>query len=258
MRPVENVLTDIRYNNFKHWWQRKLVWFWDDNLTANRSYVRELLNGLLPLKKWWLTQASMDIARDESLLELMKTSGCIGIFFGMESFGAESLQDAHKSQNKAEQSTETVQALLQRGICVMAGFIAGFDGDSPATIKAMAARLYEAGVDVPFLSILTPFRGSDSYDKMVAENRILTERGWEFYNGYNVTFQPRQMSPEELLSAHRELWREAFSLKYSFLRVIRSLKYLRPGAFLMCLFMNAFYCLKRLRGNEPVSFEVGG
>jgi radical SAM superfamily enzyme YgiQ (UPF0313 family) len=255
MRPVENVLTDIRYNNFKHWWQRKLVWFWDDNLTANRSYARELLNGLLPLKKWWLTQASMDIARDESLLELMKASGCIGIFFGMESFGAESLQDAHKSQNKAEQYAETVQALHQRGICVMAGFIAGFDGDSPATIKAMAERLYEAGVDVPFLSILTPFRGSDAYDKMAAENRILTKRGWEFYNGYNVTFQPRQMSPEELLSAHRQLWREAFSLKYSFLRVFRSLKYLRPGAFLMCLFMNAFYCLKRLRGNEPVSFE---
>jgi len=258
MRPVEKVLADIRYNDFKHWWQRKLVWFWDDNLTANWSYVRELLNGMLPLKKWWLTQASMDIARDESLLELMKASGCIGIFFGMESFGVESLQDAHKSQNKAEQYAETIQALHQRGICVMAGFIAGFDGDSPATIKAMARRLYEAGVDVPFLSILTPFRGSDAYDKMVAENRILTKRGWEFYNGYNVTFQPRQMSPAELLAAYRQLWREAFSLKYSFLRVIRSLKYLRPGAFLMCLFMNAFYCLKRLRGNEPVSFEAGG
>lgn len=258
MRPVEKVLADIRYNDFKHWWQRKLVWFWDDNLTANRHYARELLNGMLPLKKWWLTQASMDIARDESLLELMKASGCIGVFFGMESFGAESLQDAHKSQNKAEQYAETIQALHQRGICVMAGFIAGFDGDSPATIKAMAQRLYEAGVDVPFLSILTPFRGSDAYDKLVAENRILTERGWEFYNGYNVTFIPNQMSAEELLLAHRQLWREAFSLKYSFLRILRSLKYLRLGAFLMCLFMNVFYCLKRLRGNEPVSFEAGG
>ena len=64
---------------------------------------------------------------------------------------------------------------------------------------------------------------------MVAEDRILTDRGWEFYNGYNVTFSPRQMSPEELLSAHRQLWREAFSLKYSFLRVLRSLKYLRQA-----------------------------
>jgi radical SAM superfamily enzyme YgiQ (UPF0313 family) len=257
MRPVEKVLADIRYNNFRHWWQRKLVWFWDDNLTANRAYIRELLRGMVPLKKWWLTQASMDIARDEGLLELMKASGCIGVFFGIESFGVESLKDAHKSQNKAGQYTETIRALHRRGICVMAGFIAGFDGDSPDTIKAMARRLYEAGVDVPFLSILTPFRGSDSYQKMAADGRLLTERGWEFYNGYNVTFRPKNMSPEELLSAHRQLWREAFSLKYSFLRVVRSLGYLRPGAFLMCMFMNAYYCLKRLRGNEPVCFEEG-
>ncbi len=257
MRPVESVLADIRYNHFKHWWQRKLVWFWDDNLTANRAYIRELLTGMVPLKKWWLTQASMDIARDGDLLELMKASGCIGVFFGIESFAAESLQDAHKPQNKAAQYAESIHALHRRGISVMAGFIAGFDGDSPDTIKAMAQRLYEAGVDVPFLSILTPFRGSDAYQKMEVEGRLLPKRGWEFYNGYNVTFRPRQMSPDELLSAHRQLWREAFSLKYSILRVVRSLGYLRLGAFLMCLFMNAYYCFKRLRRNEPVCFEEG-
>jgi radical SAM superfamily enzyme YgiQ (UPF0313 family) len=254
-RPVQNVLADIRYDNFKHWWQRKIVWFWDDNLTANRRYIRELLKAMVPLKKWWLTQASMDIARDEDLLELMKESGCIGIFFGIESFGKESLQDANKTQNKAEQYAEIIRTLHKRGICVMAGFISGFDGDSPETIQAMAHRLFEAGVDVPFLSILTPFKGSEAYDKMVADGRILTERGWEFYNGYNVTFQPKQMSPDQLLEAHRQLWREAFSFRYSFLRVLRSMRYLRPGAFLMCLFMNAFYCLKRLRGNEPINFE---
>src|SRR3954471_21192416 len=63
------------------------------------------------------------------------------------------------------------------------------------------------------------------------------------------------MSPEQLLEAHRALWREAFSLKYSVLRVVRSLGRLRLGAFLMCLVMNGFYCLKRLRGNEPIAFH---
>ena len=63
------------------------------------------------------------------------------------------------------------------------------------------------------------------------------------------------MSPEQLLDAHRALWREAFSLKYSLLRVLRSLGRLRFGAFLMCLVMNAFYCLKRLRGNYPIAFD---
>ena len=63
------------------------------------------------------------------------------------------------------------------------------------------------------------------------------------------------MSPEQLLEAHRALWRQAFSLKYSVLRVVRSLGRLRFGAFLMCLVMNGFYCLKRLRGNEPIVFD---
>ena len=255
MRPVESVIGDIEYDNFKHWWQRKIVWFWDDNLTANRRYARELFSAMIPHKKWWLTQASMDIAKDKGLLGLMKDSGCIGVFFGIESFGVESLLNANKTQNRSECYSETIRELHERNICVMAGFISGFDGDSPTTIKAMARQLYEAGVDVPFLSILTPFRGTPAYSSFAEDNRMLLDRGWEFYNGYNVTFIPKQMLPEELLQAHRELWRESFSIKYCFLRVARSLKYLKLGAFLMCLFMNVFYCIKRLRRNEPICFD---
>ena len=137
----------------------------------------------------------------------------------------------------------------------MAGFIAGFDGDTPESIQAMARQLYETGVDVPFLSVLTPYRGTPAFNRLAEAGRILERRGWEFYNGYNVSFQPRDMSPDQLLQAHRALWREAFSLKYSLLRVIRSLRRLRLGAFLMCAAMNGFYCLKRLRRNEPIAFD---
>lgn len=255
-RPVEHVIRDISYNRFRHWWQRKIVWFWDDNLTIRRSYARELLEAMIPLRKWWLTQASMDISRDEDLLDLMNRSGCIGVFFGIESFGKESLQDAHKSQNKAENYKRQIEALHEKGICVMAGFISGFDGDSPESIREMARRLYEVGVDVPFLSVLTPFRGTVAYDRYVEEGRMLEDKGWEYYNGYNVAFRPRGMSPQDLLDAHRALWKEAFSIRYSVKRVVRAFFKLRFGAFLMCLFMNAFYCLKAVRGNAPRSFEV--
>jgi radical SAM superfamily enzyme YgiQ (UPF0313 family) len=253
-RPVAEVIEDIKYDKFRHWWQRKVVWFWDDNLTIKRPYIRTLLSAMIPVRKWWLTQASMDIAEDASLLDLMKRSGCIGIFFGIESFGIESLKDAHKPQNKIHKYQAGIRALHDRGICVMAGFIAGFDGDTPESVVAMAKQLYDTGVDVPFLSILTPYRGTPAYTKMASEGRILTGRGWEFYNGYNVSFNPKKMSADQLLQAHRELWREAFSLKYSFLRIVRSFFRLRFGAFLMCAMMNGFYCLKRMRGNEPMSF----
>ena len=152
-RPVVDVIEDIQYDRFRYWWQRKVVWFWDDNLTADRFYVRDLLAAMIPLRKWWLTQASMDIGADQTLLDLMKKSGCIGIFFGIESFGAESLKDARKPQNRVSAYKKRIRALHDRGICVMAGFIAGFDGDTPESIAAMAKQLYDIGVDVPFLSV---------------------------------------------------------------------------------------------------------
>ena len=64
VRPVEEVMHDVDYEDFPHWWQRKVVWFWDDNLTAKRKWVRQLLTQMIPRRRWWLTQASMDIADD--------------------------------------------------------------------------------------------------------------------------------------------------------------------------------------------------
>jgi radical SAM superfamily enzyme YgiQ (UPF0313 family) len=255
VRPVADVIRDIQYDKFPFWWQRKIVWFWDDNLTANRKYIKELLRAMIPLKKWWLTQASMDIVKDPELLDLMQASGCIGVFFGIETFGKESLRDAHKTQNKAEHYKACIEALHQRGICVMAGFIAGFDGDTPQSIVEMADHLYEIGVDVPFISVLTPYNGTPLYDKLKDENRIIVDRGSEFYNGYNVAFAPKNMTADGLLRAHRSLWQRAFSFTHSLKRILRSLFRLRLGAATMSLFMNAFYCQKNLRGNLPLDMS---
>ena len=252
LRPVEDIVRDIQYNNFRFWWQRKIVWFWDDNLTINRPYIKELLSAMIPLKKWWLTQASLDIAKDEELLDLMQASGCIGIFFGIESFSPESLKDANKRQNRIAQYRQAVRALHRRGICVMAGFIAGFDHDTPESIVEMADNLLEAGVDVPFLSILTPFRGTPLYSSLAAENRIDESRGWEYYNGYNVAFHPRNMGREQLLQSHRRLWRRAFSPFHVLRRLLPGLLRLRFGAACLSLFMNVFYCYKRMSGNLPL------
>ncbi len=254
-RPVPEVIRDLRFNGFPYFWQRKLVWFWDDNLTVQRSYIGELLRAMIPERKWWLTQASLDVATDPELLDLMHESGCIGVFFGLESFGLESLRDAQKLQNKAELYRQRIAELHKRGICVMAGFVSGFDGDTPESVRRVARQLQEIGVDVPFLSILTPYPGTAIHRTMKEEGRLLEDRGWDCFNGYNVAFRPRQMSPEALLAAHRDLWREAFSLKNSLRRVLRGLFTLRLGAFLMSACMNAFYCLKNLRWNHPRVFD---
>jgi radical SAM superfamily enzyme YgiQ (UPF0313 family) len=255
LRPVKDVIRDASYDKFDYWWQRKIVWFWDDNLTIKRPYIRELLTAMIPLKKWWLTQASMDIAKDPELLDLMKASGCIGVFLGIESFGTESLADANKRQNKITNYKTAVAEIRKRGIAVMAGFIAGFDHDDEQTIINMANQLMDIGIDVPFLSIMTPFKGTPIRTKLEQEGRILEDRNWNFYNGYNVAFQPKKITDVHLLHAHRALWKKSFSPLYAFKRIWRGLFTLRWGAFLLSFFMNSFYCWKRVRRNFPIDMS---
>lgn len=255
LRPVDHVLKDAAVDRFKFWWQRKVVWFWDDNLASQRKYIKELLVKMIPFKKWWVTQASIDIAKDVELLDLMKKSGCIGVFFGIESFESGSLVDANKVQNKTLQYKDAVLALHKRGIAVMAGFIVGFDHDTDESIINIAGKLMELKIDVPFISILTPFRGTKLREKYEREGKILADRNWPFYNGYNVAFQPQNVSPDQLLSSHRALWKKAFSLTNSLLRIFHALFTLRFGAIFLSIFMNGFYCLKKLKKNYPLDMS---
>jgi radical SAM superfamily enzyme YgiQ (UPF0313 family) len=258
VRPVDAVLRDIESSRFARPWQDKLVWFWDDNLLVQRRWAKSLLDGMSGLGKWWLTQASIDIVKDRDLLDRMERSGCIGIFLGIESLDAEDLRAAHKRQNRVDEYRDAIARLHDRGICVMAGFISGFDDQTPEVVEATAERLDAIGVDVPFLSILTPFRGTPLYDEMLRDGRILEDRDWPHYNGYNVAFRPAKMSPERLLEAHRTMWDRAFGPRAVAGRLSRGARMLGPGGLMLSTMMNGFYGLKRLRGNRPAIAEIDG
>jgi radical SAM superfamily enzyme YgiQ (UPF0313 family) len=251
VRPVDDVIRDIAQDQFPLWWQNKVVWFWDDNLLVQRPWAKELLGELTHLRRWWLTQASIDIANDKKLLDLMRRSGCIGIFLGIESLDDNDLRSVGKRQNRASKYAEAIARLHAQGICVMAGFISGFDTQRAADIMGTSDRLNAIGVDVPFLSILTPFRGTPLYERLNGTGRILEERDWPHYNGYNVAFQPAQMSPAELLAAHRALWRQAFAPSAVAERLARGVRQLSPGGQWLSVAMNTFYGAKRLTGNLP-------
>jgi radical SAM superfamily enzyme YgiQ (UPF0313 family) len=250
-RPVEDVVRDVAESHFPLYWQEKVAWFWDDNLLVQRRWAKDLLRELAGLDRWWLTQASIDIVQDRELLDLMERSGCIGIFLGIESLDDADLRSVDKRQNKANKYEDAIRRLHDRGICVMAGFISGFDDQTPDVIERTADRLNAIGIDVPFLSILTPFRGTPLYDEYLRDGRILLEEDWPEYSGYGVAFRPRRMSPETLRRAHRALWNRAFSPAMVGERLARGARQLRPGAKMLSAAMNGFYGLKRLTGNEP-------
>lgn len=258
VRPVEDVVRDIATTRFALPWQDKVAWFWDDNLLVQRRWAKTLLEELSKLDRWWLTQASIDITRDREMMALLERSGCVGIFLGIESLDGADLASVDKRQNKVAEYREAVKKLHDRGVCVMAGFISGFDGQTEDAIVRTADRLNEIGFDVPFLSVLTPFKGTPLYDDLLSEDRILDDRGWDHYNGYNVAFRPSSMSPDALLEAHRRLWRRAFSPALVLERLVRGARTLRPGAMMLSAAMNGFYGHKQLTGNEPATPPAGG
>ena len=256
VRPVGEVIRDVATTRFRNPLQDKVVWFWDDNLLVKRRWAKELLSELAGLRKWWLTQASIDIVKDRELLDAMERSGCIGIFLGIESLDTDGLASVDKRQNRVTAYRDAIARLHDRGICVMAGFISGLDDQTPSSIVSVADRLNDLGFDVPFLSILTPFRGTPLYDDFLRDDRILHDRDWPHYNGYNVAFRPKRMTSEELLRAHRELWRRAFSPASVGQRLARGARQLRPGAFMLSAAMNGFYGHKRLLENLPADASL--
>jgi len=258
VRPIEEVVRDIEAPQRSRLFWDQVIWFWDDNLLVQRRWAKELLSELVGLKRYWLTQASIDIVKDSDLLGLMERSGCVGIFLGIESFDAKALATVGKSHNRTEQYRDAVKRLHDRGICVMGGFISGFDTQTPESIVTVADQLNELEFDVPFLSVLTPFRGTPLYDSLLKDDRLLIDRDWPFYNGYNVAFQPANMSPEVLHDAHRALFKRAFSPSFVAERLWRGMRQLKPSAAMLSLAMNGFYGYKRLTGNLPADAESTG
>lgn len=200
-RPVEDVIRDIDRCEGTTFLQKKFVWFWDDNLIGNRPYARELFRRLRPLKKWWWSQVSIDLAHDAETLRLAAESGCVAVFVGIETFSEENLLLVRKRQNKAARYRDAIKAFHDYGIAVSAGLIVGMEEDTVASIRRVPEIVDELGIDQPFLNILTPFPGTPLYESMRAEGRLLG-RPWTEHTATNVTFEPRRMSVDELETAY--------------------------------------------------------
>jgi radical SAM superfamily enzyme YgiQ (UPF0313 family) len=237
-RPVAEVIRDIQSCEGTSWLQRKLVWFWDDNLTGNRAYARELLAALRPLRKWWWSQCSIDMARDRDLLRLAAQSGCIGVFVGIETFSEADLLRIRKRQNRAAEYRQAIRAFHDHGISVHAGIIVGLDGDTPASIRRIPELAAQLGVDLPFLNILTPFPGTGLYAELERDGR-LHHAPWDDHNAVNATFEPRGMSATELETLYWDTRRELYSARRALPRVLRGVRRLRPGALLLSSWVNA-------------------
>jgi len=215
-RPVTEVVKD--FSTFRG----KVVVFWDDNISADMEYAKEMFRAITPYKKWWTSQASIKAGEEDEFLDLAYKSGCRHLFIGFESVSQMSLDGANKSFNKVERYKEIIRRIHSHGISIQAGIVFGFDCDTPNVFDKTLAFLRDNGIAQATFNMLTPYPGTPLFDRLKAEGRILTE-DWSKYNSRtDVVFQPKNMSSKELLDGFNYVNHEFYRLGNIFSRLFCS------------------------------------
>jgi radical SAM superfamily enzyme YgiQ (UPF0313 family) len=210
-RPIPNVLRDIR-NVPSHWNWRQRHWlvFWDNNLGADRAYFRDLCEALVPVRRIWGTQTSIDTITPESA-RLMGRSGCRFVFVGLESLAQQSLVGSNKRQNRVHEYREKIRLLHDHGVLVMSIFLVGLDGDTPEYLADLPNLVHDVGVDVPVFSLAAPIAGTTFHRQLAAEGRLLPGDILGGMDGMHLVYRPQNLDAEELESALFACLRRAWS-----------------------------------------------
>lgn len=201
-RPVDDVIREIQSI------PSRFFIFIDDNLIADRDYASELMERLIPLKKHWVTQATISAAEDLPFIKQMANAGCIGIFTGLETVSEKNLSSVSKGFNKVSMYQDATRILHEHGIGVEAGIVLGFDGDDASVFSTTLHKLDEWGIDAIQASIFTPLPGTPQYESM--KDRLL-DKNQAHYDFHHVVFQPQSMSAESLQAGHDWLTSQFYS-----------------------------------------------
>jgi radical SAM superfamily enzyme YgiQ (UPF0313 family) len=223
-RPIRNVVRDLT-NIPPHWtWtQRKVITFWDNNIGANRPYFRALCEALVPLKRYWAAQTSLDTLTPDSA-RLMAAAGCRYVYIGLESLSAESLIAANKRHNRVQDYRRRIDYLHQHGIAVMSIFLLGLDGDTPEYLRRLPELVDEIGVDIPVYSLPVPIEGTPFRAQLQEAGRLLPGDLLDESDSAQLTFRPRHVEPEELELALAYCMRRSYSPWRVARRVARRLR----------------------------------
>lgn len=200
----------------------KRVLFVDDNIIADPEAARRLFTAMIPMRKRWVSQCSIEIADDENLLRLARRAGCLGLFIGVETLSAA----VGKGFNERDPRLR-IARIRAAGIGVIAGIIVGMDDDDTGTFERMLRYLDETSIDAIQVNIMTPLPGTPLHDQMDRAGRVL-DRDWRHYDFRHCVIQPALMTPAELQDGADWLYSQFYRLDRILARFARALVTLGP------------------------------
>ena len=158
---------------------RGAVFMVDDNFIGNKRNVKLLLK---ELKVWmeekgypfgFTTEASVDLAKDDELMELMVECNFKKVFLGIETPDTDSLALTNKFQNTRDPLTESIDKITRTGMQVMAGFIIGFDGEKAHAGDRIVQFVEQTGIPMAMFSMLQALPSTALWNRLEKEGRLL-------------------------------------------------------------------------------------
>ena len=200
--------------------------FVDDNLIGNKKALKRFLPMLAEWQKereWpfaFSTEASLNLADDQQLLELMKACNFFVVFVGIESPDPATLVSTQKKQNTRRSIADSVHRIYEAGMFVIAGFIVGFDTETERMSEEMIECIRATSIPVAMVGLLTALPNTQLRRRLEAEQRMLPDPeeipADQCFGGLNfVPTRPRR----EILTDYKEILQATYAPEAFFARV---------------------------------------
>ena len=204
------------------------VFFVDDNFIGNKAYLKaHLLPALIQWQKGkkgipLSTEASVNLADDQPLMEMMVEAGFDTVFIGIETPNEESLAECNKQQNKNRDLVESVKLIQRAGLQVQGGFIVGFDSDTPSIFQRQIDFIQKSGIVTAMVGLLNAPPGTKLYERMRKEGRLIGLISGDNVDG-TTNILPK-MGPAVLREGYRNIMQHIYSPKPYYKRAMTFLR----------------------------------
>ena len=225
----EQMIAELNALKVAGW--RGMVFIVDDNFIGNKRNVRKLLPELVDWSERngapfsFLTEASVNLAEDEALLEMMYDARFRRVFLGIETPVEESLKEANKSQNTRRGLLESVHKIQSYGMEVMAGFIVGFDNDPEDIFEKQIDFIRESAIPLAMVGLLAALPGTQLWRRLEREGRLIKESTGNNTDG-SLNFIPK-MDKHRLVEGYHAVLQKIYSPGEYYQRALNCLSHFK-------------------------------
>lgn len=228
-RPPEGIVEEMRRI------PQKILYFVDDNFTGTSAgsieRTKQLLEAVIRqrVKKRWVAQATLHCAEDEELLKMMRKSGCLFVYIGIEGIDARTLDELGKNMNEAalgDRYRSITEKFHKHGIGVIGNLMLGAGHLDTQYYAKIRKFLWSSRFDRFYCNVLAPFPGTVSFERLKNQDRLYFTsfpHDWRYYNIQTITVKNPGLGLADEYNLIYGILKEHTKLRYLAWSFLRSL-----------------------------------